>query len=69
MCAMILFSILNIMKPFHAPRPDEPAPVSLAQDHAEVDVLEVEDSDGQVGGKNDCHQYQVALHSLRICKH
>ena len=36
-------------------------PVSLAQDHAEMDVLEVKDSDGQVGGENHCHQDQVPL--------
>ena len=36
-------------------------PVSLAQDHAEMDVLKVKDSDGQVRGKNHCHQDQVPL--------
>ena len=40
------------------------SPVSLAEDHAEVDVLQVEDADGHVGGKDHRHQDQV---TLKIC--
>ena len=49
---------------WHCNRSSSLSPVSLAEDHAEVDVLQVEDADRHVGGKDHCHQDQV---TLKIC--
>ena len=36
-------------------------PVSLTEHHGEVDVLEIEDTDGQVGGQDTGQQDDVSL--------